>query len=225
MQLGMGAVSKITTASRRQLTYWHETGLLKPSGKATGHRRYTFPDIVAAKTIVALRQQGCSLQRIRKAVSYLRRHYPKDASAAVLSSLTLLTDGKAVYMLTDSDAIMEVVSSRAYELTIAVVMTLGMLLIASTLMFFAEGTEQPEKFGSIPRALWWSVVTMTTVGYGDTVPETLAGKILGGIVQLTSIAVVAVPTGIFAAAFVDVMGKRRTKRGSTPREEPGEDGL
>ena len=106
----------------------------------------------------------------------------------------------------------EVVRSRAYELTVSVAMTLGMLLVASTAMYFAEGTAQPEQFGSIPRALWWSVVTMTTVGYGDTVPLTLAGKILGGVVQLTSIAVVALPTGIFAAGFADVMVKRREQR-------------
>lgn len=125
MQLGMGAVTKIVGASRRQLTYWHETGLLKPSGKATGHRRYTFPDIVAAKTVVALRGQGCSLQKIRKAILYLRRHYPKDVSAAVLSSLTLLTDGKVVYMLTDTRAIMEVVSKQ----TVLWVVNVGKLIL------------------------------------------------------------------------------------------------
>ena len=124
MQLGIGAVSKITGASRRQLTYWHETGLLKPSAKATGHRRYTFPDIVAAKTIVALRLQGCALQKIRKAVLYLRRHYPKDASADVLSSLTLLTDGKTVYMWSDKSAIMEVVSKQ----TVLWVVNVGKLI-------------------------------------------------------------------------------------------------
>jgi len=124
MQLGIGAVSEITGASRRQLTYWHETGLLKPSAKATGHRRYTFPDIVVAKTVVALRRQGCALQKIRKAVLYLRRHYPKDASADVLSSLTLLTDGTTVYMQTDMKAIMEVVSKQ----TVLWVVNVGKLI-------------------------------------------------------------------------------------------------
>lgn len=124
MQLGIGMVSKLTGASRRQLTYWHETGLLTPSGKATGHRRYTFPDIVAVKTVVALRGQGCALQKIRKAVSYLRRHYPKDISADVLSSLTLLTDGKIVYMRTDMNEIMEVVSRQ----TVLWVVNVGRLI-------------------------------------------------------------------------------------------------
>ncbi len=124
MQLGIGVVIEITGASRRQLTYWHETGLLKPSAKATGHRRYTFPDIVAAKTVVALRRQGCALQKMRKAVLYLRKHYPKDASAEVLSSLMLLTDGKTVYMQSDTSAIMEVVSKQ----TVLWVVNVGKLI-------------------------------------------------------------------------------------------------
>ncbi|MGH8597524.1 MAG: hypothetical protein ACREXT_12780, partial [Gammaproteobacteria bacterium] len=77
-----------------------------------GHRRYTFPDVVAAKTIVALRRQGCSLQQIRKAVEHLRRRYPHDAEPDVLASLTLLTDGKTVYMLTDAQQIMDAVSKQ-----------------------------------------------------------------------------------------------------------------
>lgn len=125
MQLGMGAVSKISGASRRQLIYWQESGLVKPSAKATGHRRYTFPDIVAAKTVMVLRRQGCSLQQIRKAVTYLRKHYPMDTGADVLSTLTLLTDGKAVYMLTDADAIMEVVSKQ----TVLWIVNIGKLIL------------------------------------------------------------------------------------------------
>ena len=112
MQLATGAVRRITGASQRQLTYWDATGLLKPSAKDTGHRRYTFPDVVAAKTIIALRQKGCSLQQIRKAVEHLRKRYPTDVRPEVLASLTLLTDGRTVYMLTDAQQVMDVVSKQ-----------------------------------------------------------------------------------------------------------------
>jgi len=112
MQLATGAVRRITEATQRQLTYWDTTGFLKPSGKDTGHRRYTFPDVVAVKTVMALRGQGCSLQKIRKAVRYLRSQYPQDAGPDVLASLTLLTDGKTVYMLTDAQEVMDVVSQQ-----------------------------------------------------------------------------------------------------------------
>ena len=112
MQVATGAVRRITGASQRQLTYWDATGLLRPSAKGTGHRRYTFPDVVAAKTIIALRRRGCSLQQIRKAVEHLRKRYPHDMKPDVLASLTLLTDGKTVYMLTDARQIMAVVSKQ-----------------------------------------------------------------------------------------------------------------
>jgi len=112
MQLATGAVRRITGATQRQLTYWDTTGFLRPSGKGTGHRRYTFPDIVAVKTVIALRGQGCSLQKIRKAIKHLRKQYPHDAGPDVLASLTLLTDGKTVYMLTDAQEVMDAVSKQ-----------------------------------------------------------------------------------------------------------------
>jgi DNA-binding transcriptional MerR regulator len=112
MQLATGAVRRITGASQRQLSYWDSTGLLKPRGKGTGHRRYTFPDVVAIKTVMALRRQGCSLQQIRKAVEHLRSRYPHNATPDVLASLTLLTDGKTVYMLTDTRQVMDVMSKQ-----------------------------------------------------------------------------------------------------------------
>ena len=112
MQLATGAVRRITGASQRQLTYWDSTGLLRASAKATGHRRYTFPDVVAVKTVMALRRKGCSLQQVRKAVVHLRKQYPYEASPNMLASLTLLTDGKTVYMLTDANQVMDVVSKQ-----------------------------------------------------------------------------------------------------------------
>jgi DNA-binding transcriptional MerR regulator len=112
MQLATGAVRRITGASQRQLSYWDATGLLKPGGKGTGHRRYTFPDVVAVKTIIALRRKGCSLEQIRRAIEHLRRRYPHDAGPDVLASLTLLTDGKTVYMLTDAQQVMDAVSKQ-----------------------------------------------------------------------------------------------------------------
>ena len=67
---------------------------------------------MAVKTVKALRHQGCSLQKIRKAVDYLRKEYPHNAGPEALASLTLLTDGKTVYMLTDAKQVMDVVSKQ-----------------------------------------------------------------------------------------------------------------
>lgn len=70
-------------------------------------------------------------------------------------------------------------------------------------MYLIEGDQQPEKLGSIPRALWWSIATLTTVGYGDVYPVTPLGKVLAGITSLAAIGVFALPAGVLAAALGD----------------------
>ncbi len=82
------------------------------------------------------------------------------------------------------------------------------LLLASALIYAAERDAQPEVFGSIPAALWWAVATLTTVGYGDAVPVTPAGRLIGGLTALAAIAMLALPTAILGAGFVQEMHKR-----------------
>ncbi|HUK58933.1 MAG TPA: cyclic nucleotide-gated ion channel [Stellaceae bacterium] len=75
------------------------------------------------------------------------------------------------------------------------------LVVAATLEYVFEGTAQPQTFGSVPRALWWGVSTLTTVGYGDEVPVTLLGRVLAGMVMLCGIGVCALWTAILVAGF------------------------
>ena len=120
MRFSTPMAAELTEASERQVRYWHKTGLLRASGKATGHRLYTFSDIVALKTVKALRDQGCSLQKIRAAVRYLRKNYPEDTEGSVLARLTLLTDGRQVYLLSNVNEIMEVVTGQTVLWVVAV---------------------------------------------------------------------------------------------------------
>lgn len=92
---------------------------------------------------------------------------------------------------------------RSLELTLSFGFAMVILLIASTTLYWVEGDIQPDQFGSIPRAMWWAIATLTTVGYGDVYPITPLGKICSGVVVLMAIAIVAMPTGIMAAAFSD----------------------
>lgn len=103
----------------------------------------------------------------------------------------------------------EAIHSRREELFIAFSLAGFILLIASTLMYLAENEAQPDKFGSIPRTMWWAIVTMTTVGYGDVYPVTPVGKFLSGMVSVAAIGLIALPTGILAAAMSDVMQRRK----------------
>ena len=81
------------------------------------------------------------------------------------------------------------------------------MLASATVLYGLEGADNPESFGSIPRALWWGVATLTTVGYGDVFPITVIGKICAGLFALAGIGIIALPTGILAAAFADAFHK------------------
>jgi voltage-gated potassium channel len=100
-------------------------------------------------------------------------------------------------------------AERRYELIAGLVFSGLLLLGAATALYLVEGGIQPDAFGSIPRALWWAVATLTTVGYGDVVPVTGIGRVLAAFTALAGIAVIAIPTGIMAAAFTDVIRKAR----------------
>ena len=84
-----------------------------------------------------------------------------------------------------------------------------LITIAATLLYLIEGKHQPEAFGSILRAYWWAVVTMTTVGYGDIVPSTALGKIISAFIMLLGVGIVALPAGLLAARFGDELRERK----------------
>lgn len=99
--------------------------------------------------------------------------------------------------------ISKVIKDTRQELNITIFITVILLFFAATLMYYIENAVQPEAFPNIPATLWWAVATLTTVGYGDVYPITPLGKILSGIIALLGIGIVALPTGIISAAFLN----------------------
>ncbi len=104
-----------------------------------------------------------------------------------------------------------VLNAKKEELGVTIFAVLILLVICSSLMYYAEHQAQPEAFSSIPAAMWWGIVTLTTVGYGDVYPITLPGKILGAIIAVLGIGLFALPAGILASGFADEMQKKRSQ--------------
>jgi len=88
-----------------------------------------------------------------------------------------------------------------YRALLGALLVILILLFASSGMYLIERHMQPDKFGSIPQAAWWALATLTTVGYGDVVPVTPLGKMLGGVVMLLGVGMIALPVAIIATGF------------------------
>lgn len=106
-----------------------------------------------------------------------------------------------------------VIVRRKEELITTSFILMLLLLFAASLMYFVENDEQPQVFSSIPASLWWAVVTLTTVGYGDAFPITPVGRMLASVVAVLGIAMLALPTSILGAAFAEeIASQRQPKR-------------
>ncbi|MCP4500740.1 MAG: ion transporter [Deltaproteobacteria bacterium] len=105
-----------------------------------------------------------------------------------------------------------VFSNKKEDLAITFFVMMILLVMSSSVMFFAENEAQPDKFHSIPASMWWGVATLTTVGYGDVYPITAIGKLFGAIIALLGVGIVAMPAGIIAGGFNEALQERREER-------------
>ncbi len=102
----------------------------------------------------------------------------------------------------------EAVYNERRALLASAVILMGTVLIAASLMTIVEGEAQPDKFGTIPAAMYWAAVTLTTVGYGDVVPITALGRLLAGLTAFVGWIMLALPVGIIASAFAREIHRR-----------------
>ncbi|HSM39992.1 MAG TPA: ion transporter, partial [Afifellaceae bacterium] len=97
--------------------------------------------------------------------------------------------------------LLRVVRSELWALFGALIIMMSLILLSAALLYFVEREVQPEAFGSLPAAMWWSLATLTTVGYGDVVPVTVIGKMFGGLFMVFGLAMYALPIGILSSGF------------------------
>ncbi len=105
-------------------------------------------------------------------------------------------------------SLLDVLYSERRALFGCLIVLLGTALVAATLMYLAERHVQPQKLGTIPDALWWAIVTLGTIGYGDVVPLTAIGKVIATVTIFLGLIMIALPVGIIATAFSEQIHRR-----------------
>jgi voltage-gated potassium channel len=105
-------------------------------------------------------------------------------------------------------SLLDVLYAERRALFGCLVILIGATLLAATVMHIVERHVQPDKFGTIPEAMWWAIVTLGTIGYGDVVPVTALGRIIAAATIFTGLIMVALPVGIVATAFANEIHRR-----------------
>jgi len=105
----------------------------------------------------------------------------------------------------------KVIKNKSIQLISSFFIVSVLIIFASLLMYYIENEAQPGTFDNAFSSLWWAIATLTTVGYGDIYPVTIIGKILGIFISLMGIAIIAIPTGIISAGFIEQIDEAKDK--------------
>lgn len=132
-------------------------------------------------------------------------------SVRALRLLRLISILKLGHYSQSMALIITVFRKKRTEIITSMFVVLILLVISSSLVYYLEHLVQPVAFGSIPRALWWGVSALTTVGYGDVYPITAMGKLCAAFISLLGISIVALPSGILVSGFVEELDAKKHK--------------
>lgn len=126
--------------------------------------------------------------------------------------------------LSDSMAMLgRIVVSKRAELGVTLAVVIVAMLIAAGSMYMVEHTQPNTQFTSIPRAMWWAICTVTTIGYGDMVPTSPLGQTIAGFVAFIGICALALPVGILSSGFIDEVNRKRSATQPRPCPHCGMD--
>lgn len=134
-----------------------------------------------------------------------------DIDMRILRALRLMRVFKLTRHSASMDLLLTVIRNEAATVASSLFVMLIIIVLAASGMYLIERDAQPQAFQSIPQAMWWAAVTLTTVGYGDVVPVTIPGKIFGLMITIAGVGMVALPAGILASGFSKELVKRRAE--------------
>lgn len=117
----------------------------------------------------------------------------------------------------------DVLREEAQAITALIFVICLTLTVSGALMYMIEGDDQPKMFSSIPAGMWWAIETITTVGYGDMVPVTFAGRVLGGIISVIGIGTLALFSGLITVSYLNQLKIRREQHPHRYRYHPHDD--
>ena len=119
----------------------------------------------------------------------------------VLRFLRVFRIFKATRFILAVDRMIEALGEVKREIFALVILSSMLVYLAACGIYYFEKDAQPDKFGSIPDAMWWAIVTLTTIGYGDVYPETTGGRIFTALVALVGVGLIAIPSGLLASVL------------------------
>ena len=132
----------------------------------------------------------------------------------ILRFLRVFRIFKATRFILAVDRLTEALSEIRRELLALVILSLMLVYLAACGIHYFEREKQPEEFGTILDSMWWAIVTLTTVGYGDVYPETPGGKCFTALVTLVGVGLVAIPSGLLASVLTEARVERKKEEES-----------
>ncbi len=191
-------VSFVIFAVEYILRLWSCTVDPKYAHPVAGRLRYAIQPLMVADAVAVLSY-------------FILLTLPSEMDLGALRALRLVSRFALLARYSSGlQALGAALDARRSELLGVVSVVAALLVLASSLMYYIEQSAQPDKFSSIPATMWWSIITVTTVGYGDVAPVTPWGRLLAGVIALLGIGIFALPAGILGSGFMEQVNRRRT---------------
>jgi voltage-gated potassium channel len=137
----------------------------------------------------------------------------------ILRFLKIFRVFKVTRFILAVDRLTEALHEIQQELLALVILSLMFVYLAACGIHYFEREAQPEAFGSILDSMWWAVVTLTTIGYGDVYPTTPGGRLFTALVALVGVGLIAIPSGLLASVLTEARVERRKSEGSEEEDE------